>query len=671
MRQLHSITALSTIILGLILCAAISPGRGFDVTPDEWMGEWHTNNSVGNMTGGFYYSFNLNNGSFPQWEFHDEYQWWQVFWLNNGTTDSWVMVVIDVNQTTNQTGRSDSLNFQVFDDADASVIEGWEDDVEVMDTWTSDPYDDTYWEGAKTTELGTDISGGNGFDGELEESTPPDSKYAEVEPTMNGDEGVWFLNVFFEQWYNEYSGSYTYTWYNIAFDELGNIVPGSQLDPFQLGPAISPPTTYPWGDPTIPVEPVENLGIAQEDPIYWNDSDWLWAQQMLENQSYDHVAYSWIWFSYNLGQFVSFFDEEMDQYSFLSSDISYTGMSIYNDTNTNGIVDVTYAPPTSIEGGEEIGITSPLFDASYPGTDTTSVDGEDMVHSYTPIASELLYYLTFVDVGDVTWGEPQITSTDANFWICLHEIEMLAIPFASNYQMGLLQENVAESNESISSLSCFTQYLNISFTFTTGKDQSSFSIKHDLAEFTESPEGQRCAEFDGLSLTLDYLVSETQSSSHVRWDDPVESPELSEAVSVDGLVEVDYAEDNTSTEEINLMLMNFSMPYTWGKNGQVYQNGVALSPFSGFVINYGDVNVGVASEMGRAFTSQYASYYYSMCFNWEGYRITLDPTFISLYNFMVIDTDSGFKISAASAIAILSVLSISILVLKKRTEHQR
>ena len=125
-----------------------------------------------------------------------------------------------------------------------------------------------------------------------------------------------------------------------------------------------------------------------------------------------------------------------------------------------------------------------------------------------------------------------------------------------------------------------------------------------------------------MGLTIDYSVSSDAFSSIVGLDESANSYEF-ESQGVDGGV-------NVQTEDSILMSLNLSQNYKWGKDGKDYINTVALSPIYGFDLNYGNVDMGISS----VYNDQIAPYSYSLCFeNWDGYSISMDPTFTSYYTF--------------------------------------
>ncbi len=591
----------------LLLNVAVNAQGGSAVINQD-----ESNNMAGEFAGDFYYYVDWFNESFPEWEYHDEFEYWEILWLNNGTEDTWVMVVVDYNLTIIDWGELSYLYFEIYNDPDGSFLDNYEEGWNGFEDVDWEGYDDYYleenegaWDMNETDpgddnstepweedwEDWDDVEGdydwGSDFNWEnWDEDIWSDDTYSDdydiMQDSLDGDEGFWFIDVYFEEWFTTYSGYINYTWYNIDYGKEYEITILDQLDPTLLRPAETSP---------------------YEDDWYY-DWDWEWAQMMLVNETYNEETYSWTWFSYNIGQWVSSYDETTEQFTFISQNIAYMGMSLYEDMNGNGVVDSYYE------------------DIREDGEVWIQIESEPITQDYelNTTESEEKYSLSIESVGDVVWGEPEITENSAEFWICLENIDFLAIPYASNYNWFM--EDSADENLSIP---CNVEYLNISFFYEGDETGSSIAIKHDIADFTDPTTEGMLDAFGVLSMTIDYSVYSDKYGEILEYNepgstDPFISEDYDEAVPVEGEISVEV-------EDEEFMNMDFSMNYTWGKDGEVYENTVAINPQYGYYIMYSDAELGQASTFGY----ESSSYMYSMCFNWEGYAITMDPTFVSYY----------------------------------------
>jgi len=642
MKKINSILIFFVGFL-LLNVAVNAQGESAIINQDE------PNHMTGEFAGDYYYYLDWYNQTFPGWEYHNEYEYWEMLWLNNGTEDTWVMVVVEYNLTIIDSGELSYLYFEIYNDPDGSFLSNYDDvddwigfdDVdweeyddyyleENEDAWNlnntepiddnlTDPWEDN-WEDLGDVE--EEFDWGTDFDWEdWDEEVWSDDVYTDdydnMQDSLNGDEGFWFINIFFEEWSTTYSGYINYTWYNVEYGEDFEIIVGDQLDPASLGPA--------------------NISPYEDD--WYHDWDWEWAQMMLVNETYNDETYSWIWFSYNIGQWVSLYDETTEQFTFISQDIAYMGMSLYEDMNGNGVVD-TFYEDNSEDG--DVWIQSESLSVSQD-------------YELNKTESESKYSLNMDSVGDVVWGEPKITENTAEFWICLENVEFLAIPYASNYNWF-----IEDSSEENMIIPCNVDFLNVSFFYESDDIGSSIAIKHDIAEFTDPTTDGMVDEFEILSMTIDYSVYSDKYSEILAYDeagttDPY--PEnFNEAVSVEGEVSVDVEDDE-------FMNMDFSMNYTWGKDGKEYENTVAISPLYGYCIMYSDAELGQASTIGY----DSASYMYSMCFNWDGYAITMDPTFVSYYK----DFDgNSLSIGGIGFIILISLSASVAVVMVIRNKHK-
>ncbi|MHA1520704.1 MAG: hypothetical protein ACTSVZ_02010 [Promethearchaeota archaeon] len=623
--------------------------------PDDGNSSTHLQ---GEFAGNYYYYLDWYNGSTPGWDYYDDFTYWEILWLNNGTEDTWVMVVVDYDLHIEDSGELSYLYFEIYDDPDGSFLSNYEDDWDEFEAIEWEDYDDYYvdenaeawgWDVNNTdpvdingTEVGPEEPWDDGefIDGD---EVPGDVGYAEeyntMEDSLTGDEGLWFIDVYFEEWTTTYNGTITYTWYNMEYTEDWEIIMGSLLDPSNLGPAL----TYPYETS----DPSDDDPLNDGDGEYWfYDWGWDWAQMMLTNETYDDESYSWTWFSYNIGQWVSHYDNVTNQYSFLSQNIGYIGMSLFEDTNGNGVVDVSYDNIGDVRE-EEVWIL-PEMDEPI----------ESPMYEINISESEEKYLLNLESVGDVSWGIPEITDSTAEFWVCLEDVNFLAVPYASNYNWFM-----GDSIEDGISIASNVDYLNVSFSFEGGETGSSIAVKHDIADFTDTTENQDpIAAFENLSMTIDYTVysdsySEVLSYDASDPDEPFWTEDLNSAVAFDGEVAVEQQNDE-------FMNMDFSMSYIWGKNGQEYENTVAINPLWGYQTMYSTAEVGQASTFGY----ESSSYMYSMCFNWEGYAITMDPTFVSFYR--DINSDGFPSIRAGSIVFSSVVASVGlVMIFGKKRKH--
>jgi len=539
-------------------------------------------NIQGEFNGDYYYDYGWENSTFDQWNYSDNSQYEEYFLINNGTDDIWVRIQIDNNFTTSYSGEMKYFTFQIFEDPDNSVLKNWEDNWTEFESIDWQGYQNYYWDSYSdgwgeytdpfldepdeyiTQELDSpepiEPTEWDSMWTEDDEYNDYTDAYDIMHESLTGDESWWFLNIYYESWEDYYLGTVNYTWY---YDDTNEIFDPNSVD-------LKSVAGY--------------------------EFDWEIVQTMIANDTFND-EYSWTWFSYDLSQWVSWFDVVSDSVDFITTDTSYTGMSIFNDLNENGIADLFY------DYSEDFGEI--YYDQSQ---------------------SEIEYFINLDSIENIDFGlNTEQDSEDLSFWVSLEGVNLTTLPYGYGYDLLFYEDEYYREQES----QFYINNMNLSFFFdpqensneNTQEKSSSFSIKQDLSEFLYSSNlSSAISEFEGKGLTIDYSVRSNAFSSIVSLDESANSYDL-ESQGVDGGV-------NIQTEDNTLMSMNLSQKYTWGKNGRDYNNTVALTPIYGFDLNYGNMEMGVAS----VYNDQNSPYAYSLCFeNWEGYSISMDPTFTSYY----------------------------------------
>ncbi|MHA1795968.1 MAG: hypothetical protein ACTSUK_07645, partial [Promethearchaeota archaeon] len=109
----------------LLINVALSPSYASEdgvITPDS-----SSSSEQGEFAGQYYYTYSWYNESFPTWDYHYSFSYWELLWLNNGTEDTWVLVMIDYNLTISDSGNLSYLYFEIYDDPDGSLLTNYED----------------------------------------------------------------------------------------------------------------------------------------------------------------------------------------------------------------------------------------------------------------------------------------------------------------------------------------------------------------------------------------------------------------------------------------------------------------------------------------------------------------------------------------------------------------
>ncbi|MCF2139499.1 MAG: winged helix-turn-helix transcriptional regulator [Candidatus Lokiarchaeota archaeon] len=572
-------------------------------------------NSSG-IIGNSFFHYQWDNFTLESENFTDISTYSDWFLLNNGTSDVWVEIQTITNLSYSFGGNTKYFTFEIFEDADNSVLDNWKYNISEFESIYWQGYEDYYWnnyqddwmqyEDPNLEQPDYDLTGDSSNDSYYDTFSMEVSDFYEnsiwgdqedginnwgfsdqyvqnlqayeiMRDSLSGDEKWWFFNVYLEDWTDETTGTIGYKWIDLES--------GQQIDP----------TSINWS------------------PVSGYEYDWEIAQWMQTNETINQTS-EWAWFSYDLSQWVSWNDLVSDSIDFLITTTSFTGMSLYNDTNQNGIAEAFY---DVVDSGS--GSSNGLY--------------------YDRDQSEYISYITIDSFQDVVFNLDYLPdSENLNFSLTFSGVTLTSEPYGYDYESILYNEVDEWGNESWfddnststspslynSSTSFYLENMTIACSFQTSEldnvnNASTFGIKHQLSDFLYRTKHSFAGDMlSGLGITMDYSVSSQQFSNIVSLSEPTTSYNLA-SVDVDGDVNI-HANNST------IIQMELQQKYFWGKNNKEYWNTVALSPSYGFSIHYGDLNFGMAKD----YSEQMAPYFYSLCFgNWEGYSIIMDPTFTS------------------------------------------
>ncbi|MHA1795969.1 MAG: winged helix-turn-helix transcriptional regulator [Promethearchaeota archaeon] len=552
------------------------------------------------MVDGVYYNHYWDNSSWEPSIYVDNSTYIDYLYLSNGTENVWVEIETLSNINYTYGGDTNYFTFEIFEDSDNSVLSNWKENLSAFGEINWQGYQDYYWNNYQADwaeysdpnleqpDYFDDLEGGeqDGLDIEIENGDFADevsgwwfqdinendfAAYEKMHETLNGDEKWWFFNLYWEHWIDEMVGSINYIWRDMMTGEL--------IDPSQIS----------W------------------EPVLGYEYDWEMAQMMVSNETIDQKN-EWSWFSYDLSQWVSWNDVVSDSINFLTTTSSYNGMSIYNDSNQNGIVDVQYLNET---GG--------------------AID-------YNQELSEYLGYFSIDSIQNIDFQIFMVTETgEIDFSVNLQELQLSAIPYMVDYEnyLGFTLDSWDDnSSYDFNQTSEFDEItvpwnLNTSYYLDSlviecnflplNTNYSTFQIKHRMDEILYANNHTTARnEFNGLDLTLDYSVSSNQFSDLVSMEAPGNSYSLA-SMEMENDAYIGYNQNP-------IMQMKWTDSYTWGKDGLSYSNSVALTPSYGFNLHYDSLNLGIVSD----YTNYLAPYSYSLCFDhWDGYSIMMDPSFTS------------------------------------------
>ncbi|MHA1585661.1 MAG: winged helix-turn-helix transcriptional regulator, partial [Promethearchaeota archaeon] len=584
------------------------------------------------------YETNWDNQSFPSWNLSNIYQGEESFWLNNGTEDVQVDIFIDINESISKSFSTNYFTFNVLNDKDKSVLSNWDGIWDEFSEINWQGYQDDYWdeygidwasysnsgsEESSTDEYSSlksnssdffdsssssemciprssDSSEKNSGSGtevwgdyweNLTDYSSDTNAYSSLKESLSGDETWWFVNVYLEQWNITYNGYANYTWY---YADSGDLI--------------------------------ENPAEINWNPAYDNEWDWGYAQTLLTNETYDHFSHVEVNFVYQISQWVSWWDQVSESIAFASTDISYFGMSVFNDTNQNGIADSLYNQ-NSFTGGM----------------------------NYDPTQSEIKYNLLLDSFKNISWGI-NASDTELNIDITLEGVRINALPYENGDNTGellqswMMDENPPESPKSNGNIGisenltepieAYLNNLTVSFSYSPDSTGSSLAVKHELADFTNTTDQTTTLpQFNDLGLTIDYSLDSHQFSNLFYLNSQENSKDITSALPTEGNIQA-------QTSDSTLIDMNFSLPYWGGPDHHQYINTVALSPYYALEDSYfgsqdqDTTAAGIDSELAYSAQSD-VSYVYSLCFShWGGYSLEMDPEFKSILTYSPISPSS-------------------------------
>lgn len=348
---------------------------------------------------------------------------------------------------------------------------------------------------------------------------------------------------------------------------------------------------YTWYDESwTEVDPNDVLpNIAEE---------YFWAYEF--NESY-HYDYDWQYTGYGYDVHEMF----MNMNETLWMDHYFDGISVFNDTNNNGIMDTVY---DEIEyDWDEDGIP----DYSY--------------FVLNESASEYLYdfYPWNGEVGEVEL--PHLNDNNQIEWSAeVVDIQGDLWSFTPIYIYELYDTDPVMEEPVV--IPVEVENLIMTYRFETSEDAAILKIDQHIGDFTDPETGGMVEEIQGLSLALNYWSSfSSYTFDATTWDSNPVLPVSSMAEPLpQGTLQF-------SDVETLRTMVEFGGTYLWSKDGQTYDVGTATMPnhyciqpfYDGAMAPTPGLEVG---NVGNFWSWQ--TFYYSSCYgNWDGHAITHDPIF--------------------------------------------
>ncbi len=354
---------------------------------------------------------------------------------------------------------------------------------------------------------------------------------------------------------------------------------------------------YTWFDMSMnPVDPDE-IVLA---------SDYDWAEYMSGSEQYDYND-NYTYYGYDINE-MYFADNQsrwMEHY--------FSGMTVFNDTNGNGIMDIVY---------DEVG-----QDIDHDGRD------DWMYHALNASASEMVYdfYSSDAVLGSVE--EPHINDNGQIEWsaevmdihgqlIKTNSEDIPRVQCPVEYEVGALVPVLPYEPEIVDTR---VDSLKMTYRFEVTDDAAVLKIDQYIGDFREPGTGGVLQQVRGLGITLDYWSS--FSVHNITAQDEGGTQVTHDAPAV-GVVESGTLEFSDDPDIDVRTSVSFGGTYVWGKDGGVYNVGTAIMPMYFFGMGFARGAPESYAAVTEAADYMTTSFYYSSCYSkWDGHSITHDPIF--------------------------------------------
>lgn len=414
------------------------------------------------------------------------------------------------------------------------------------------------------------------------------------EPEALTDDEVFILSTFYLSEYNSsYYYSSNYTW----FDEEMNPVEANDIIP--------------------------NLA-----------EDYLWASWMNESYEYD---YEDSFTSYGFDVNEMFTDGEQTQWM----DHYFSGLSAFNDTNNNGIMDIVY-DPVEMDWNED-GVVDWIY---YEMNATKS----ELVYDFYAESAELgdIVLPTLNDEGQIEWSV-EVVEIEGNL--------MSAYPDPLWYFCGT-ELCPPEDYVEPETIPTAVDSLQMVYRFEVTDKAAVLKVDQHFGDFVDPETGFVLQEVQGLSLAAKYWSS---FSSYTLNGELYDGTEL--AVAMPESAPAPEGTLSFAEQDAVRTTVEFGGTYLWGKDGLSYEVGTAVIPTYFYAVPY--EQGAPAADLAFGADQWYMqTYYYASCYaEWDGYAITHDPTFTVFplsapgpaSQFIDLITNSALLIGAVGIVAIAAV----------------
>jgi hypothetical protein len=299
----------------------------------------------------------------------------------------------------------------------------------------------------------------------------------------------------------------------------------------------------------------------------------------------------------------------------------FSGLSVFNDTNNNGIMDMVYSEYPVDYTGDGI--------PEYTYTVVNTTLSEHLYDFYSNNASLGEVVTPYVnDDGQLEWSAEVVDITG----VLTSSYPVVYIADATrSSEMGMAPE-VLEYPEYVE-IPASLESMKLTYRFEVSEDAVTLKIDQYIGDFTSPGTDEILAEAQGLSLAINYWSSfssyETLPVTGVEpgWNNDTYTvspdPARPEPVSA---IEVPGGSMSLDWMSKDFLDIEFGGTYVWGGDGETYDVGTAVYPQ--YIYPVYDVAAPSSSNLMGGESWAFASYYYSSCYSkWDGHSITHDPIY--------------------------------------------
>ncbi len=380
------------------------------------------------------------------------------------------------------------------------------------------------------------------------------------------------------------------------------------------------------------------------NPVDANDiipnlrEEYSWASWMNESYEYD---YEGSFTSYGFDVTEMFNDGETSQ----SMNHYFSGLSAFNDTNGNGIMDIVYDP---IEMDyDEDGIVDWIY---YEMNATAS----ELVYDFYAESAELgnVVLPTLNDDDQIEWSA-EVVDIEGNLMTAYPE------PIWCFCGTDAPPEDFVEPE----AVPTAVDRLEMVYRFEVTNDAAVLKVDQHFGDFTNPETGVILPEEQGLSLAAKYWSSfSSYTITGELYDGTELAPSMPETeLAPEGTIRFEEVRDQETELRTTV---EFGGTYLWGKNGETYDVGTAIIPTYFYAIPFAEQGAPAADLAFGADMWNMQTYYYASCYaEWDGHAITHDPIFTvypleapgPITSLIGLITNSAILIGAVGVVAIAVV----------------